>query len=249
MLGIGHVLAILVISASVITILSVSADQTIIPPWIKKNADSWVNGYINDQQFITSLEWMLENNLIKIESVEQELQKEVKKLSDDNQRIRDKNAELCDLYILEYNQNNRWENPEDFRFCERTPQLSTISQECFGDARCFTGKVTKIIDGDTIEVDHKSIRLAVINTPEKDERGYDDAKDFVESLCPINTEALVDEDDKQTEGSYGRIIGVVYCNDVNLNEKILRAGIGTITPYFCSNSEFANQKWLHGYGC
>ncbi len=89
----------------------------------------------------------------------------------------------------------------------------------------------------------------MVNTPEEEDRGYDDAKDFVESLCPINTKALVDEDDKQTRDSYGRIIGVVYCNDVNLNEEILRAGHGTISTYFCSNSEFENHGWAQFHGC
>ena len=37
---------------------------------------------------------------------------------------------------------------------------------CSGDAQCISGKVTEIVDGDTIKVDGKSIRFSLTSTPE-----------------------------------------------------------------------------------
>jgi endonuclease YncB( thermonuclease family) len=43
-------------------------------------------------------------------------------------------------------------------------------------------------------------------------------------MCPVGSTALIDEDDGQTGGSYGRIVAKVYCGDKILNEELLRAG-------------------------
>jgi micrococcal nuclease len=121
--------------------------------------------------------------------------------------------------------------------------------ECSGDAGCITGIVTKIIDGDTIKVHGKSVRFALASAPELNEFGGIESKEFIESVCPVGSTALVDEDDKQTKGSYGRIIGVVYCNGLNLNEELLESGFGYISSNFCSKSEFAKENWAQRNGC
>lgn len=56
-----------------------------------------------------------------------------------------------------------------------------------------------------------TIRLALINTPERSQKGYSKATDFTSSICPIGDKTLVDEDDGQTEGSYDRMVAKVYC--------------------------------------
>lgn len=104
-------------------------------------------------------------------------------------------------------------------------------------------------DGDTLNVDGQSIRLALTSTPEQGQEGYAESSDFTARSCPIGSEALVDEDDGQTEGSYGRLIGVVYCGDTNLNEAILEEGHGTISTYFCDESEFSDEPWAQKNGC
>lgn len=42
-------------------------------------------------------------------------------------------------------------------------------------------------------------------------------------MCPVGSKALVDEDDGQKEGSFDRVIGLVYCGNENLllNEHLL----------------------------
>jgi len=123
------------------------------------------------------------------------------------------------------------------------------SSDCSGSARCFTGLVTQVIDGDTIKVAGQSIRFALTSTPELNEFGGVEAKNFIEDICFVGSSALVDEDDGQTEGSYGRIVAVIYCNGINLNEAILDADLGYLSSGFCSKSEFENTAWAQRYGC
>lgn len=130
------------------------------------------------------------------------------------------------------------------------PQSQLEPQKfCSGIARCFVGTVSEIIDGDTIRVDGKSIRFTLVHTPERGETGFSEAKDLVASICPVGSSAIVDEDDEQTKGSYGRIIAVVYCNGKNLNESVLEAGLGIIRTEFCLYSEFSHFDWVEKYGC
>jgi hypothetical protein len=100
------------------------------------------------------------------------------------------------------------------------------SRECQGAADCFTGIVTDIVDGDTLDVNNVRIRLSLVNTPERGDSGYSEAKLFTESMCPIGSKALVDEDDGQKEGSFDRVIGLVYCGNEKLllNEHLLNEG-------------------------
>ncbi len=122
-------------------------------------------------------------------------------------------------------------------------------QGCLGNARCISGYVTRIVDGDTIEVDGQSIRFALVDTPEYGEYDYTQARNYIENICPIGSPVLVDEDDLQTEGSYDRIIGIIYCKELNLNEQILSVGHAEILVSFCSKSEFAEHAWAQKFGC
>lgn len=125
----------------------------------------------------------------------------------------------------------------------------TKESTCFGNARCLTGTVTKVTDGDTINVDDQAIRFSLVSAPELNEFGGKEAKDFINGICPVGSTALVDEDDGQTEGSYGRIIGVIHCNGKNLNEELLDSGIGSLSSKFCKDSEFSTHSWTQKHGC
>jgi len=126
---------------------------------------------------------------------------------------------------------------------------SSTSEKCSGTARCITGTVTKIVDGDTIHVDGVSVRFALSSAPELKGFGGTDSRNFIDTICPVGSDVIVDEDDSQTEGSFGRIIGVVYCNGVNLNSELLDAGLGYLADQFCDSSEFASQAWAIKHGC
>lgn len=120
------------------------------------------------------------------------------------------------------------------------------SPECKGTAACVTGTVTYIVDGDTLDVGSTRIRLTLVNSPEVGEPGYSEAKNFTAHTCPVGSQALVDEDDGQTGGSYGRMIALVYCGAVNLNAGLLNSGNAVLVEYYCSISEFATEPWT---GC
>ena len=45
------------------------------------------------------------------------------------------------------------------------PKQSEAQIRCRGTAACFIGNVTKVIDGDTLDVNGIRIRLSLINTP------------------------------------------------------------------------------------
>ena len=124
-----------------------------------------------------------------------------------------------------------------------------IDPSCQGVAQCFTGTVDKITDGDTIRVNDFPIRFALSSAPELNEVNGQEARDFIANLCPVGSRAIVDEDDIQTGGSYGRIIGVIYCNGVNLNEKLAESEFGIISKGFCDKSEFSGEDWAVKYGC
>ena len=125
------------------------------------------------------------------------------------------------------------------------------STECKGSADCFRGIVTDIVDGDTLDVNNVRVRLAMVNTPEVGEPGYYEATETTESECPVGSEALVDEDDGQKGGSFGRLIGVVYCDgsNISLNEVLMNANKAILYEDFCDASEFANEDWVTRYGC
>ena len=118
--------------------------------------------------------------------------------------------------------NNR-DNTDDGNDQEESP---LPSGECQVVADCLTSIVTDIVDGDTLDVNNVRIRLSLVNTPEGGDSGYSEAKQFTESMCPIGTKALVDEDDGQKEGSFDRVIGLVYCENEKLllNEHLLNEG-------------------------
>lgn len=61
----------------------------------------------------------------------------------------------------------------------------------------------------------------------------------------------MDEDDGQKGGSFGRLIGVVYCNgsNISLNEVLMNANKAILHEDFCDVSEFANEGWVTRYGC
>lgn len=115
------------------------------------------------------------------------------------------------------------------------------------------GTVTRIVDGDTIDVDgNLRIRLALVNTPERGEPGYAEATAFTGRVCPVGATAAYDTDDGQRGGSYGRVIAKVWCAgapDVSLNELLVMNGLAEIDSRFCLNSEFGSEQWAKQYGC
>ncbi len=116
----------------------------------------------------------------------------------------------------------------------------------------FSGTVSRVIDGDTLDVltregDTITIRLALIDAPERNDPGFNEAKNFITEQC-LNKNAEVDPDNSQGL-TYGRTVAVVYCEDVNVNEAILDNNLADIYQSLCDVSEFADTNWAQEHGC
>jgi endonuclease YncB( thermonuclease family) len=127
----------------------------------------------------------------------------------------------------------------------------------------LTGIVTRIVDGDTLDVHINRIitgvRFALVNTPERGEAGYKEAKDFLEDRCPVGSTVLVDSDNGQNL-SFDRIVGVVYCYDatddantdnrddndrmINLSDALLDHDLAKPVTKYCDTSEFSHREWI-----
>jgi len=91
-----------------------------------------------------------------------------------------------------------------------------------------TTQVLKIIDGDTIKLsNHQIFRLLGINTPEKNQLYYQEAKQFLTTLIQNKTIQI------ETRGidKYGRTLGYIFLNNQNINTKILENGLATLYYY------------------
>ena len=78
-----------------------------------------------------------------------------------------------------------------------------------------------------------------INTPEIGEEGYEEAKEFVNRTYLGEAVKLDVDDMEQYDPHYG-ILAVVYVNDTNLNEKLVKDGYAKVM-YF-PPSEFDCRK-------
>lgn len=127
--------------------------------------------------------------------------------------------------------------------------FASSQYKCQGTALCITGKVTKIVDGDTIYLKDYKIRLSLTNTPEKGEIGFKQATSFTKTLCPLGSTITVDQDDKQPFDKYKRVVGKVTCSGKVLNSELLYNGLANILKQYCSKSEFSGEAWAQKYGC
>ena len=98
-----------------------------------------------------------------------------------------------------------------------------------------------MVDGDTINVVGVGrIRLVGVNTPERAEPGYQEAKDFVKLYC-LGKTVYLDVDDKENYDKYGRTLAVVYVGNKNLNALLLQKGYAEIM--YIPPSEWSYSYW------
>jgi hypothetical protein len=72
--------------------------------------------------------------------------------------------------------------------------------------------VTRIIDGDTFEIaSGEIIRLLCVDTPEKKEKGYEEASNFLSDLI-LNKQVRLESDSKDKD-DYGRLLRYFYVNE------------------------------------
>jgi len=105
----------------------------------------------------------------------------------------------------------------------------------------YRSTLVKIIDGDTIDVDldlgfsvvlkKQRIRLYGINTPESRTRDLEEKRYGLAAKARLR-ELLENSDtltvktsiDKKVRGKYGRILGTIYLDDINVNQLLVDEG-------------------------
>jgi len=97
-----------------------------------------------------------------------------------------------------------------------------------------TTYVERVIDGDTIVVENDiHVRLLGINTPEKGEKYYREAKDFLGMVTLNKTIKL--EYGKDKTDKYGRELAYVFVNGANVNKEMVDEGYANF--YFPSGKD------------
>lgn len=94
--------------------------------------------------------------------------------------------------------------------------------------------VTKIVDGDTLDVDRDGetvrVRLLNIDTPEQGECLYQEATDRLTELAPPGTRVRL-EHDQERKDRYGRELAAVFAGDVFVNEQLAADGLARAVTY------------------
>ena len=84
----------------------------------------------------------------------------------------------------------------------------------------------RVIDGDTfVDADGRKIRLLAIDTPEKGEPYYEEAKDELKRI--IDDRRLRFEFGSESNDRYGRLLAFVFADDsIFVNARLLEEGLG-----------------------
>ncbi|MGY1840259.1 MULTISPECIES: thermonuclease family protein [unclassified Modestobacter] len=109
-----------------------------------------------------------------------------------------------------------------------------------------TATVTKVVDGDTIDVQYdgetRRVRLLNVDTPESVDPTKPveclapEATDYLKGRLPVGTEVRL-EHDEETHDRYGRELAAVFLGDDLVNADIARQGLG-VALVVGSNSRF-----------
>jgi endonuclease YncB( thermonuclease family) len=87
------------------------------------------------------------------------------------------------------------------------------------------------VDGDTIQSGKVWVRLVQINTPERGECGYQQAKDYTQKFLKLNSNLVLTKDrNLDTFDEYGRALGYLTKGNRNLNLELVKYGYAK--PYF-----------------
>ncbi len=95
-MGHGQTLAIIAISISAITAFTLvaSAEEGLIPSWIKTTAGFWVDNQVSDTEFIGALQFLITNRIIEVPSQDSS---QVKELQDEIAQLKTENSILISI--------------------------------------------------------------------------------------------------------------------------------------------------------
>lgn len=92
------------------------------------------------------------------------------------------------------------------------------------DDAVLPGRVTRVIDGDTLDVLLSSgrvrVRLQGVDAPERDQPGGHESAQWLRQRV-MNRDVLLEP---VTQDRYDRMVAIVHLDDANVNRELLRAG-------------------------
>jgi len=103
------------------------------------------------------------------------------------------------------------------------------------------GRVTRVIDGDTFEVqigDKKEIvRMLLVDTPESTDEYENNPMPYGKEASEYTNKALIDKDvkiyfDGDERDNYNRILGYIEVDDKDFNEELLKKGYAQLRYLF-----------------
>jgi endonuclease YncB( thermonuclease family) len=101
--------------------------------------------------------------------------------------------------------------------------------EIKGNKKVEVGFVSKVIDGDTVIINGESVRLLGMDTDERGEECYNEAKERLEELVldkEVNLESGVKDKDH-----YKRLLRWIFVNDENINLLLVEEGLAIARFY------------------
>ena len=108
----------------------------------------------------------------------------------------------------------------------------------FASESLLTGLVTKVRDGDTIEVGNVPVRLNGISAPELSETLGEASRSFMVELvygkrvrCELNGEK-----------TYDRFVGICYLANRDIGAELIKAGLALDCPRFSAGRYSANES-------
>jgi len=91
--------------------------------------------------------------------------------------------------------------------------------------------VTEVSDGDTFKLsDGKTFRLYGVNAPEVKEPYFEEAKAFTENLV-LGKEISFEQETNYKVDKFGRELGYVFIDGVNLNIELVKNGLARVVLY------------------
>ena len=91
--------------------------------------------------------------------------------------------------------------------------------------------VTEVSDGDTFKLsDGKTFRLYGVNAPEVKEPYFEEAKVFTQNLV-LGKEINFEQEENYKVDKFGRTLGYVFVDGVNLNIELVKNGLAKVVLY------------------